>query len=1033
MAAESTGELRGTVEDSSGGAISGATVTVTNKVTNRAFNTKTAEDGSFFAPELEPGRYKVRFEMSGFGAVEVADVELHAGAELKVDAEMSVAPIQTAVTVVESAPLLDLTTATASHDVPAEEFDRVPKARSFQSLLLFSPSVNSGVDQNGTVVGIEGGFQVNGASASENQFLIDGVPTNSLLQGQSRQNAILEFLQDVQVKTGGTEAEQGGALGGVVVAVTKSGGNSFHGEVHDYFSGNRISAGPIKRLLLDPVTQATASYIQDRKQEDSRYEFGGSLGGYFIKDRLWFFAAASPQWRRAANDYSFSNGTEQGSIRQDQLFQSLFGKISFEPLPRIRTNFSWLNTPAYSTGVLPGYNSRPNTLVSSLAANQVNHQIGFDQSQSSYTGSVDILLAPKSVLSVRAGRFWDNYKDIGVPAISAVQYSTSALTLPPELLATVPVALRQPAGFNNTPRRQRSALDITAKSFVQADFAWSLNHWGSHELKLGAGTQKNVNRVDNTYPGGGFVTIFWGSSFRSLIPGSPCNLNPCRGTYGYYELDDFGTRGSAGANVANLYIQDNWRVHPRLTLSLGLRTEDEVVPSFRREIRDHVFDFDFADKIAPRLGLAYDALGNGKLKLSFGWGLFFDWVKYQLSRGTFGGSIWKIRYRALDSPDVFSLSGANLPGTDLWNPAVPDSFRDNRPLSITRNCTAQDLRNCIDPDTKPMSSALLNVTAEYQWGPHTVLRGSYIHNGLRRTIEDLGGLSGGSSFSYIANPGEGIALLTPPSGATPGPIATPKPVRTYDAMELSFSRHFAGGWFFNASYVLSRLYGNYTGLANSDEVITPTMGSTFAVAQQQAGIPVRPGTNTSRAYDLDEVLFDSRGHLDLQGRLPTDRPNVWKMYGSYLFKFGTEIGGFFYAASGTPISTYVNTTNGLSAFVNGRGDMGRTPILSQTDLLVAHEFKFTEAKRLRLEFNALNLFNQKTARHIFNCLNRGCQVSGQQSSAIDLSKANLASGYDYRALMQASPDSAKAGDPRYGIEDLFNPGFGARFGVKFVF
>lgn len=408
---ETVGEFSGIVKDETGSAIPGASVTVTNKFTGRVFATKTGPDGTYRAPALEPGHYTIRFAMAGFVPVEFKDVALLVGMQLKVDARMPVAPVQQAVTVIATAPLLDLTDSAISSDVPAEEFDRIPKARSFQSLLFLSPSVNSGVDQFGKVVGIEGGFQVNGASAAENQFVIDGVPTQSLLDGLSRQNAVLEFLQDVQVKTSGIQAEYGGSLGGVMNAVTKSGGNSFHGEGHYYFSGNGISAGPPKRLLLNNVTQTTASFVQDKKQQDNLYEFGGSLGGYMIKDKLWFFAAASPQWSRASNNYLFSSGATSGAINQKQLASNLFGKISFDPASRIRTNFTWLSTPIYSTGRLAGYNDQPNTIVSSAAAFAVNQQVGFSQPQSSYTGSVDFLLTSKSILSVRASRFWQRNLD----------------------------------------------------------------------------------------------------------------------------------------------------------------------------------------------------------------------------------------------------------------------------------------------------------------------------------------------------------------------------------------------------------------------------------------------------------------------------------------------------------------------------------------------------------------------------------------------------------------------------------------------
>lgn len=1020
---ETVGELNGAVKDLSGAVIPAVTVTITNKTTSRVFHTATDADGKYLARNLEPGRYMVRFEIAGFTSLEVADVNLLVGARLDVDAKLQVAPVPQAITVVDTAPLLDLSGAAAAHNVPLEEFDRLPKARSFQSLLFLSPSVNSGVDQFGKEIGVEGGFQVNGASAAENQFFVDGVPTNSLVNGVSRQNAVFEFLDDVQVKTGGIEAEYGGALGGVMSAVTRSGGNNFHGDAHYYFSGNGISAGPPKRLVLDPVTQATATFVQDRKQDDNRQEFGGSLGGYFMKDRLWFFAAASPQWHRATSNDFFSSGAEQGAIRQSQFSQNLFGKISYDPNPKIRTNFTWLFTPMYSTGRFPVLNGlQADTLTSSLAANQASNTIGFFQAQSSYTGSIDFILTGKSILSVRGGRFWDDYKDTGVPPISSVTYRTSSQSLPPDVLATVPPALQQPTGFNNTPRVQGTAFDITARAFVQADYSVIAKLWGDHDLKIGAGTQKSVNKVNFNYPGGGYVYVFWNSAFRSSIPGSPCNLSPCRGTYGYYEVDNIGTQGSGGSSITNLYIQDKWRVHPRLTVNWGLRTENETVPSFRRSVQDQAFKFGFADKLAPRLGVAYDALGNGNLKLSFSWGLFYDWVKFDLARGAFGGDFWNVRYRALDTPNVFSLGGANAPGADLWNPAVPGSFRDRLPPSF----------NAVDPNLKPMSSGLLNATAEYRWGPHTVLRGSYVHNALRRTIEDIGALVDGNQKYVIGNPGEGMAKVTAVSGATTQVISTPKPQRTYDAMELSITRRFNNGWFFSGSYVLSRLFGNYSGLSDSDEVLTPTIGLSYPTAQQQGGSLVRSGTNTSVAYDLDEILFDSHGRLNVKGRLATDRPNVFKLYGSYAFKFGTELGAFFYAGSGTPISTNVMSANGLPIFVEGRGDMGRTPFLSQTDLMVAHEFKLTESKKLRFEFNMLNLFNQKTSRHIFNCLNKGCQL-GQQSSAMDLSGVNLFKGYDYKSLILESPDGKNAFDPRYGISDLFNPGFAGRFGVKFIF
>ena len=121
------------------------------------------------------------------------------------------------------------------------------------------------------------------------------------------------------------------------------------------------------------------------------------------------------------------------------------------------------------------------------------------------------------------------------------------------------------------------------------------------------------------------------------------------------------------------------------------------------------------------------------------------------------------------------------------------------------------------------------------------------------------------------------------------------------------------------------------------------------------------------------------------------------------------------------MTTYVNSVNQTELFVEGRGDMGRTPMYNKTDLLVSHELAMAGNKRLRLELNVLNLFNQKTARHVFNYLNRGAGAP-RASSAIDLHDVDLNKGYDYNALISATPDGANAFDPRYGMDDLFEAG-----------
>jgi len=327
-----------------------------------------------------------------------------------------------------------------------------------------------------------------------------------------------------------------------------------------------------------------------------------------------------------------------------------------------------------------------------------------------------------------------------------------------------------------------------------------------------------------------------------------------------------------------------------------------------------------------------------------------------------------------------------------------------------------------------MSQDAFNAGVEYQLKGNTVLTVNYAHTNLRRTIEDLGVLENGSEVYKYVNPGEGIAVTMNPSGLTPV-FNTPKPKRQYDALEVSLEKRFSNNWFASASYVYSRLYGNYAGLANSDEISTPTTNRTSATTQQQAGSIARPGSSANRAWDLDELVWDSHGNLDVLGRLATDRPNVVKLYGAYMLQTNTQVGAFFYAGSGTPISRTVYSVNNIPLFVDGRGSLGRTSMFSQTDLLLSQDVRFAGSKRVRFEANVLNLFNQKTARHIFDSVNR----PRRRSSEINLQTTNLANGYDYNALLDATPDGANARDPRYQMDDLFNPGLQARFSVRFMF
>jgi hypothetical protein len=224
-AQERFGGIAGTVTDPQQGALPGATVTATNNTTGAVRTTVTGSDGRFSLSDLEPGRYTVVIELQGFQRLQSNDVIVLLGRNVDFPAQLQLGQITETVQVTgEVSRQIDPRSTAITHNITAEEIDRMPKARSFQNLALTAPSVNTGQ--------IEGGLQINGASGAENAFTVDGVVTNSLVNGRSRQDTVFEYIQEVQVKTAGIDAEYGGALGGVVSAVTKSGGNAFRGEAH---------------------------------------------------------------------------------------------------------------------------------------------------------------------------------------------------------------------------------------------------------------------------------------------------------------------------------------------------------------------------------------------------------------------------------------------------------------------------------------------------------------------------------------------------------------------------------------------------------------------------------------------------------------------------------------------------------------------------------------------------------------------------------------------------------------------------------
>src|SRR5262249_6027919 len=145
---------------------------------------------------------------------------------------------------------------------------------------------------------LEGGFQVAGASAAENVFTMDGVATNSLINGGSRQNARFDLLEEGRIVIASDLDDSAERLGGVIAPITKSGSDVLRGDTLYVWEESPLSAQPPLRLALDPRNQSTTTYVQDREQRERDHDGGGSLGGPIVRRHLWFFSSLSSRFDR---------------------------------------------------------------------------------------------------------------------------------------------------------------------------------------------------------------------------------------------------------------------------------------------------------------------------------------------------------------------------------------------------------------------------------------------------------------------------------------------------------------------------------------------------------------------------------------------------------------------------------------------------------------------------------------------------------------------------------------------------------------
>ena len=240
-AQETTAGIQGTVKDPSGGSVAKATLEVSGPALIGTRKAQTDETGNYRITALPPGVYTMTVAASGFRTSKLEGIDLSVGRLPNIDVDLQVGAVAETVQVSESTTLVDTTQSKVAVDVPQQVLQSIPRGRSFQSVIPFAPGARQEPLQ-GARTNRDNGFQIDGASDSENVYLIDGVNTTDIQNGGVGKGFQMEFIQEVQIKSSSFEAEYGGALGGVINAVAKRGGNDWHGELLTYLRTNALNA-----------------------------------------------------------------------------------------------------------------------------------------------------------------------------------------------------------------------------------------------------------------------------------------------------------------------------------------------------------------------------------------------------------------------------------------------------------------------------------------------------------------------------------------------------------------------------------------------------------------------------------------------------------------------------------------------------------------------------------------------------------------------------------------------------------------------
>ena len=657
------GDVSGTVRDSTGGVLPGATLVLANIETGVERTSVTNETGRFRIPAVAAGAYTLTVSLDGFATVQRAGLTLEVGQVLAVDVALPPAGVSQEVTVTADAPVIEPGRTQTGAVVSRTEIENLPS--NGRDFLSFSTQVAGVTGQQ--MSGQGSGISFNGQRARSNNISVDGVDANGALNGNTRLTLSQEAVREFQVVTSQFAPEFGRAAGGLVNIVSRSGTNDFRGNAFLY--------------VRDESMDARNAFVTEGKPQFERQNYGGTFGGPLKRNRTFFFGAVERMQRDESGVITIS----------DSAVAAINAVLAARPIPNA-------GVTSIATGVYPI--TRRDTLVSFKldhtlnANNTLAFRYTYGESNEGNAGGVGI------------GGLVDESGGGGQRNTDQSFLGTWTQVISPALLGELrvqvaPRDLTQYANDEVGPRVSISGVAtwgrntnfpvILDETTTQGSYTMSWQR-GRHFVKFGG----DIAHISST---SSFPVSFAGSftfgSLATFTAGTPTTFTQ---GFGNPQIDLPDTMYAA-------FAQDSWSLSDRLTLVYGLRYDYDAQPQNVPRDRSNPIEAPLDDgihrdgnNVSPRAGFTWDPIGGGRTLIRGGYGRFYDKVFLLVARN------------ALLARQSISLSGANA-AAQFREGAFPESEQLPPGFSLARPSI-----NVSDPEMQIPYVDQVSLGVERQFG-----------------------------------------------------------------------------------------------------------------------------------------------------------------------------------------------------------------------------------------------------------------------------------------------------------------------------